>query len=121
MILADTSVWADHLRRNDAMLAALLDAKQIMMHTFVIGELAMEDLRPRQAILGSLRALPHADPVDYEEALVFIEEHRLFGSGIGYVDAHLLASARLSSARLWTRDKRLNKAAIRLGLAYRPH
>jgi predicted nucleic acid-binding protein len=117
MILIDTSVWVDHLRKGDAKLKALLGAGQVLVHSFVIGELALGNLRQRDAILQSLRDLPQAASAGDGEVLDFIERNALFGLGIGYVDAQLLASARLSAAALWTRDKRLHKAAVRLGLA----
>jgi predicted nucleic acid-binding protein len=117
MILVDTSVWVDHLRRNHARLKALLEAGQVLIHSFVIGELALGNLRQREAILQSLQDLPKAVSAGDGEVLGFIERNALFGLGIGYVDAQLLASARLSAALLWTHDKRLHEVAIRLGLA----
>jgi predicted nucleic acid-binding protein len=117
MILVDTSLWVDHLRAGDAGLAALLGKGQALIHPFIIGELALGQLRKRQPILQLLADLPHAMLADHAEVLAFIEKHRLHGLGIGYVDAHLLASARLSDARLWTRDKRLQAAALKLGVA----
>ena len=117
MILADTSIWVDHLRRNDTRLKTLLTANRIITHPFVIGELALGHLRQRDVVLRALRDLPQAISASDEEAFDFIEQHALYGLGIGYVDVHLLASARLTSARLWTRDKRLNEVAIKLRLA----
>lgn len=117
MILVDTSVWVDHLRRGEARLKALLGAGQVLIHSFVIGELALGNLRQRNAILQSLQDLPQAVSADSGEVLGFIERNALFGLGIGYVDAQLLASARLSAALLWTHDKRLHEVASRLGLA----
>lgn len=117
MILVDTSVWVDHLRKGDARLKALLGAGQVLVHSFVIGELALGNLRQREAILQSLQDLPQAVPAGDGEVLGFIERNALFGLGIGYVDAQLLASARLSAAPLWTHDKRLHEVAFRLGLA----
>ena len=117
MILVDTSVWVDHLRKGDARLKALLETGQVLIHSFVIGELALGNLRQRDAILQPLQDLPQAVSADAGEVLGFIERNALFGLGIGYVDAQLLASARLSAAHLWTHDKRLNQVAIRLGLA----
>lgn len=117
MILVDTSVWVDHLRRADARLKALLGAGQVQVHSCVIGELALGNLRHRDAILKSLQDLPQAVRAGDGEVLGFIEKNALFGRGIGYVDAQLLASARLSAALLWTHDKRLHEVAVRLGLA----
>ncbi len=117
MILVDTSVWVDHLRKGDAGLKALLGAGQVLIHSFVISELALGNLRQRDAILQSLHDLPPAVMAGDGEVLGFIERNALFGLGIGYVDAQLLASARLSAALLWTHDKRLHEVAVRLGLA----
>jgi predicted nucleic acid-binding protein len=118
MILVDTSVWVDHLRARDKTLAHLLDTGQVLIHPFVIGELALGNPRQRGVILSTLRVLPQAISAADHEVLEFFDRHRLFGIGIGYVDAHLLAAARLSPATtLWTRDKRLRAAASRLSLA----
>lgn len=117
MILVDTSVWVDHLRTGDAILARLLEAGSVLAHGFVIGELAMGNLRRRDEILALLRDLPAATMAADDEALRFIERRRLMGSGIGYIDAHLLASAALTpDTRLWTRDRRLDGVARRLNL-----
>lgn len=120
MILVDTSVWIDHLRSGDAALAALLDGGQVLAHPFVTGELALGRLRRRGEILAALGSLPQATTATDTEVLRFIADHALDGLGIGYIDAHLLASALLSSAALWTRDKRLHAAAARLKLAWTP-
>lgn len=99
-------------------MAALLDAGEVVMHPYVIGEIALGSLRNRAAILHDLRRLPRAAVADEEEVLAFIERHRLFSAGVGYVDVHLVASALLSpDTRLWTRDRRLRAAAERLGAA----
>ncbi|MBI1868863.1 MAG: type II toxin-antitoxin system VapC family toxin [Methylocystis sp.] len=117
MILVDTSVWIDHFRRNDAALAGLLDSQQVLTHPFVIGELALGNLRQRNAILSALQDLPQANVATDGEALGFITRHSLFGQGVGYIDAHLLASAALTpNASLWTRDTRLRAVADRLSL-----
>ena len=119
MILVDTSVWVDHLRSGDDALATLLDAAGVLMHPFVLGELACGNLRNRKEVLGLLKDLPQATAARDDEVLFFIERQALMGRGIGYVDAHLLAAASLGgSARLWTRDKRLHAVAQGLGLAY---
>ena len=115
MILVDTSVWVDHLRANDEGLADLLMAEQVLAHPFVIGELALGNLSSRDSVLDSLAKLPQAAVADHEETLTLIARHRLSGSGIGYVDAALLASVKLTpGCLLWTRDKRLGEAAGRL-------
>ena len=106
MILADTLAWADHLRRSDAALRAALEANEICVHPLVIGELACGNLRNR-TILVNLQLLPQATVATHDEALAMIEQHKLMRRGVGFVDVHLLASAKLSKATLWTRDKRL--------------
>jgi len=118
MILADTSVWVQHFRRDDPRLRELLIDGQIRMHPFVIGEIACGNLRSRQKLLNDLRGLPAAISAGQEEVLGFLEQHRLFGQGITWIDAHLLASARLSNCRLWTLDTRLLAAAKRLHMGY---
>ncbi|KVX62244.1 type II toxin-antitoxin system VapC family toxin [Burkholderia stagnalis] len=121
MILVDTSVWIDHLRANDATLAALLDTDKVLVHPFVIGELALGSLRNRHIVLDALRDLPAAVTATDEEVQRLIDDAPLHGLGIGYVDAHLLASVRLTAgSRLWTRDRRLLSAADRLQLAAHP-
>lgn len=117
MILADTSIWIDHLRGGDARLAELLESGLVSVHPFVIGELALGNLKNREVILGSLQDLPSVVVAEHAEALNFIEHHALFGFGIGYVDVHLLAAVRLTpDTTLWTRDKRLRAAAAKLNI-----
>ena len=119
MILVDTSVWVDHLRRTDAGLAALLERGQVLMHPFVIGEIACGSLSDRELTLELLQQLPMAAVAEPDEALGFIELRRLHGRGIGYADVHLLASTALSAgSTLWTRDKRLREAAEAMGCAH---
>ena len=121
MILVDTSVWVDHLRAADRALRRLLEAGEIVTHPFVIGELALGDLRQREFILNTLRDLPQTIVASDQEVLHFIHRYRLFGSGIGYVDAHLLAATRLTAGTvLWTRDQRLRDFAQRLRLVAPP-
>ena len=115
MILVDTSVWIDHLRHGDAELVDALNQSQVMTHPFVRGELACGNLQARSSVLTLLGSLPAATVATDEETLAFIEQHALMGRGIGYIDAHLCASVRLSGARLWTRDKRLRTIAMALG------
>ena len=119
MILVDTSVWTDHLRVGDADLVTLLNSSRVLMHPFVLGELACGNLRDRNEVLALLKDLPRVAIATDDEVLFFIERHTLMGHGIGYVDAHLLAAVILSGAtRLWTRDKRLQAVALSLVLAY---
>lgn len=117
MILVDTSVWVDHLRVTDRQLAGLLLEAAVLCHPFVVGELACGVLGRRREILGLLHDLPQAPIVDQEEVLAFVEAHALMGSGLGWVDVHLLASTALAGQRLWTRDRRLAEAARRIGVA----
>lgn len=117
MVLVDTSVWIDHLRTGHRRLATLLDAAEVLSHPYVLGELACGNLGNREEILDLLQALPKAFVLDEDEFLFFVERHGLMGLGIGFVDVHLLASARLSTASLWTKDRRLKTAAARLGIS----
>lgn len=119
MILVDTSVWVDHLRRGDAALASLLQRSSVAMHPFVLGELACGSLQDRGMVLGLLRDLPAAVVAADAEVLHLIERRGLHGRGIGWVDMHLLASVLLTDgAQLWTRDRRLQDAAASIGVAY---
>ena len=117
MILVDTSVWADHWRFRLVGLDRLLAADQVAMHPFILGEIAMGHLHPREEILETLDSLPKVDTADDSEALAFIERHKLFGRGIGYIDVHLLVASLLNLTPLWTRDKRLHICADKLKLA----
>jgi predicted nucleic acid-binding protein len=117
VILVDTSIWIDHLRVGDPKLAALLQDGRVLTHLCVIGELALGQLSNRSEIVGLLRNLPHAQTADDAEVLHLVENRHLFGLGIGYVDAHLLAATLLTAgASLWTRDERLAAAAAQLRL-----
>ena len=121
MILVDTSIWIDHLRAGDNRLADLLANTLVLMHPIVIGELACGNLNNRAEILKLLKWLPKATAPSDSEVLYFIEQRQLMGRGIGYVDAHLLASVSLTQpARLWTGDKRLNDVAAELNLGWHP-
>jgi predicted nucleic acid-binding protein len=121
VILVDTSVWVQHLRRSDAVLARLLEHGEVLIHPFIVGELAMGGLWRREAVLNDLQELPAATAAADVEVLDFVERMKLYGRGIGYVDAHLLASARLTpDCALWTRDRRLAAIAAELNLAAEP-
>jgi predicted nucleic acid-binding protein len=122
MILVDTSVWIDHLRSTDEALAQLLGRGLVLAHPFVTGELALGNLQHRNEILDALQNLPQVPVATDIEALGFIEKNGLYGQGIGYVDAHLLAATRLApGVRLWTRDKRLLSVSAKLGVAANMH
>lgn len=119
MILVDTSVWVDHLRAGDEALVALLGRTAVLSHPFVVGELACGNVRNRAEVLRLLQQLPQASIAQDSEVVHMIERYRLMGSGIGYIDAHLLAAVALvGSAQLWTRDQRLAAVARDLELAY---
>jgi predicted nucleic acid-binding protein len=115
--LVDTSVWVDHLRAGNRALVSLLHDAEVLTHPFVIGELACGQIRNRLEILSLLKTLPVAHAAGHDEVLAFLEDHRLFGRGIGWIDAHLLASALLSHARLITLDRRLSSLAARVGVS----
>jgi len=114
-VLTDTSVWVDHLRRRNPDLVALLEAGQVHIHPFVIGELACGNLAQRTTILALLADLPQASALEHERVLAFFDSAKLMGQGIGWVDVNLLASAVEERLALWTFDRRLAAAAKRLG------
>lgn len=116
MILADTSVWVDHIRDASVEFQERLAARQVLMHPWVLGELALGNLHNRPVFLRFLSKLPRAKTARDPEVMAMIEENTLHGIGIGWVDAHLAAAARLSRASLWTRDRRLMKVAQRLDI-----
>jgi predicted nucleic acid-binding protein len=117
VILVDTSIWVDHFRVGHPVLAGLLDRAVVLGHPWVVGELALGHLKQRQQVVGLLSRLPQAQVATTVELAHFIDTHGLHGSGIGYVDAQLLAATRLTAdARLWTGDKRLAAVAGGLGL-----
>ena len=119
MILVDSSVWIDHFRRASAELTALLAARVVMAHPFVVGELACGHVSEREAVFSALASLPTAPVLPHGEVLAFVERHRLMARGIGWVDMHLLASAIVAGrVTLWSRDKRLMAAAADRGVAY---
>lgn len=117
MILVDTSVWVDHLRIGDKRLADLLEGNAVVMHPFIVGELACGSLADRELTLDLLQHLPMAAVAESAEVLGYIERQNLHGKGIGYVDVHLLASAAIGGTKLWTRDKKLLVVARDLGCA----
>jgi predicted nucleic acid-binding protein len=118
VILVDTAVWIDHLRRGNARLSRLLDLGRVVIHPCVVGELALGNLRRRSEILRLLMELPRATVATDHEVMELIDREALYGSDIGYVDAQLLAAARLTQdCRLWTVETRLESVAARLGLA----
>ena len=117
MILVDTSVWVEHLRHGLPRLATHLQEGEVLIHPWVIGELACGNLRNRSQLLELMQGLPAATVASEAEVLLLIERYRLMGRGIGYVEAQLLASAKLSHCRLWTQDRHLAAVAQEQGLA----
>ena len=113
VVLADSSVWADHFRRGNARLAGLIESGEMMTHEFVVGELVLGFLTPESPVHALLEKMPRAATASHAEVVAMVQAHSLEGSGIGWVDAHLLASAAISGAAIWTLDKR---ATSRLGL-----
>ena len=118
MVLVDTSVWIDHLRKTSSRLAGLLNDGEVAIHPFVIGELACGNLTNRKEILSLLHSLPTVQQVENDEILFFIEQHSLAGRGLGLVDVHLLASSKMSEHPLWTKYKRLKASAEEFGLGF---
>ena len=116
MILVDTSIWIDHFRHGDAELRKIIEDDRLLCHPVVIGELALGSLRDRDAIMTYLAAQPEALIASHDEVMVMIDQHSIFSMGIGYTDAHLLASALIDRRSiLWTGDKRLAAAAQKAG------
>ena len=119
MILPDTAIWIDHIHGKDEQLAALLRGRMVLVHPFVIGEIALGSMKRYDAIIESLTALKPTPVASDEEVRVMIRQHKIMGAGIGYVDAHILASAMLvSGGSVWTRDKRLRRVAEAMDIAY---
>jgi predicted nucleic acid-binding protein len=118
-ILGDTSVWVDHLRTDEPNLRLLLAKEEILGHPLLAGELSVGSIRNRAVILRALDRLPQGLVAKHSEVRQFIELHKLFGRGVGFVDAHLLLSVRLTpETLLWTRDKRLHAIAAEMSIAY---
>ena len=118
MILVDTSIWINHLRTPSRLLGQLLDLEQVLIHPFIIGELACGNLANRKEIIVLLHSLPLAPKADDDEILFFVERHKLMGRGLGLIDVHLLAATTIGGAALWTADHQLQRAARSLGIAF---
>jgi predicted nucleic acid-binding protein len=116
VILVDTSVWVNHLKHNDSHLGKLLMDGEVVCHPFILGELACGGLKNRDEVLGLLKELPQATVIDEAEFHDFVEKQRLWGKGLGFVDVHLLASARVDGIQLWTTDGYLRKVAVKFGV-----
>jgi predicted nucleic acid-binding protein len=120
VVIVDTSVWINHFKSSDLDLVVLLDNNKVLMHDFVIGEIACGSLKARAQKLELLNDLPKPMVADISEVLFFIEKNKLMSKGVGFVDTHLLASASISKCKVWTYDKRLQLAAEQLKLSYQP-
>jgi predicted nucleic acid-binding protein len=118
MVLVDTSVWVSHLRDGNAALANLLNNGRVLCHPLILGELACGNLKDRTVILSFLQLLPMSIEAEHHEVLSFIENNRLMGKGMGYVDVHLITSAVLTGVPVWTLDKKLAQAADSLHIKY---
>jgi predicted nucleic acid-binding protein len=118
MVLVDTSAWIDHLRKSNRKLVSLLKEECVIIHPFILGELACGNLHNRKEIIALLHALPSITKAGDDELLFFIERHKLMGRGVGLVDMHLLAACHLDSCLLWTKDKRLKNIAIEMKIEF---
>ncbi|MFH1672399.1 MAG: type II toxin-antitoxin system VapC family toxin [Pseudomonadota bacterium] len=119
MVIVDTSIWVDHLRKGLPLLEKLLLNAEVVCHSFIIGELACGDIKNRKEFLSLIQTLPMAPIIDLDEFIYFVDQNKLTGRGIGFIDIHLLASARLSETPLWTLDKKLKSVAKELNIAYK--
>lgn len=118
MILVDTSVWIDHFRVSEWQLVQWIAEDLVLTHPFVIGEVSLGNFKRRSSVIEWFQDLTRVDRAEDDEVLELIETHQLYGTGIGFVDCHLLASLRLTrGTRLWTRDKRLKAAGEAMGAA----
>lgn len=121
MVLIDTSVWIEHLRGKTEVVEDLLTANEVIIHPFIIGEIACGNFTNRGEVLSMLHRLPALSVTDDSLVLYFIDQNKLAGSGMGYIDAHLLASAVLEPpTRVLTLDKRFRAAAEAMELEYDP-
>lgn len=118
MVLVDTSIWVDHLRRSNEGLVELLEQTQVVIHPWVIGELACGNIKNRKELMLLLRSLPSIEAASDEEVLQLIESKKLMGRGIGWVDTHLLATCLIGGMPLWTGDKNLRTISAALGVLY---
>ena len=119
MVLVDTSVWVDHFRKYDSALELLLNENAVSIHPFVLGELACGNFKNRHLIISLLQVLPSSTIVSQTEYLHIIEKHKLWGTGLGFVDIHLLASSRIHNCLVYSHDKVLSTAASRFNICYR--
>jgi predicted nucleic acid-binding protein len=116
MVLVDTSIWINHFNKSSAGLISLLNSAKVCIHPFIIGELACGNISNRTEILQLLKALPAVDQALDEEVFALVENKKLYGIGLGFIDVHLLASALINNVKIWTADKALNNAAVNLDI-----
>ncbi len=121
MVLVDTSIWISHLRHANSRLQKLLHEGRVASHPFIIGELACGNIGNRTEIISLMQSLPMLDVIEHEELLLFIESNNMMGAGLGFVDVHLIASAILAGSPLWTQDKKLKQACLRLNINFLTH
>ena len=119
MVLVDTSVWVLHFREGNAGLEKLLSQDQVLCHRFIVGEIACGNIKNRTEILRLLQQLPLVTHAKHEEVINFIETNKLMGRGLGYIDLHLSASAKLTGIPMWTLDKRLDETNKELGISFK--
>lgn len=121
MVLVDTSIWISHLRHGNSRLQKLLRASRVVCHPFIVGELVCGNISNRAEIISLMQSLPMLEVVEHEELLLFIEHNKMMGKGLGFVDVNLLAAAMLAGIPLWTQDKKLKQACIRLNIDWPTH
>jgi predicted nucleic acid-binding protein len=121
MVLVDTSVWVSHLRLGNPKLQEMLQEGKVVSHPFIIGELTCGNISNRVEIISLMQSLPMLDIVEHEELLLFIEHNKMMGTGLGFVDVHLMAAAILAGIPLWTQDKKLRQACSRLSIDFSTH
>ncbi|MEO5894455.1 MAG: PIN domain-containing protein [Vicinamibacterales bacterium] len=117
MTLVDTAVWIDHFRASLPALVRMLHDGEVAGHVFVVGELVLGHLRRREETVALLAELPTLKTASHDDLLRFVGKHALAGTGVGWIDAHLLCAAASAGVPLWTHDRALRKQAARLGLA----
>ena len=119
LVIVDSSIWIDHVRRPDPALIHLVAEDRLLQHRLITAELALGSLAQRDRFLAMLECMRQAEPAPHDRLLDFIATHTLHDTGIGVIDAHLLLSAHQETAKVWTRDRRLAEQAERLEVIYR--
>ena len=118
MILIDTSIWIDHFRNENRLLSTLLMQGAVVMHEFIMGELAIGNFKNRKVVLSLLDSIPKLSKLTHDEFIYFLERNSFYGKGVGFVDIHLLGSSKLAGVKIWTLDRRLLELAIKQNLDY---